>query len=354
MEPQLEPRHRIFYKSLPKVELHRHLEGSLRLSTMLEVARTYDLDLPYRDIDAFRSLVQVRDGEPFTHHNFLAKFNTLRLFYQAPEVIRRVVREAIADAAADNVRYMELRFTPVALTRIKDFPLAEAMDWVIETANEAGESYGVQTRLIASVNRHESLELAQEVLKHSLDRKDRGIIALDLAGGEADFPGHNFVGLFTEARQAGLRITIHAGEWGGPENVRLGIEQLAAERIGHGIRIMEDAAVVALAREREIVFEVCPTSNYQSGVVSSLSHNPLMGMINAGLIVTINTDDPSISQIDLSDEYELACESLGLTLAQLRHSIVQAARAAFLSDGEHAALASSLEREFAEKNAAGD
>jgi adenosine deaminase len=321
---------------------------------MLEVARTHNLDLPFRDIDAFRSLVQVRDGEPFNHQNFLSKFNTLRLFYQSPEVIRRVVREAIADAAADNVRYMELRFTPVALTRIKDFPLAEAMDWVIETAREAGGDYGVQTRLIASVNRHESLELAEEVLRHSVDRKDSGISALDLAGGEADFPGDNFMGLFKEAKQAGLRITIHAGEWGGPENVRLAIEKLEAERVGHGIRIMEDGGVVGLARERKIVFEVCPTSNYQSGVVSSLSHNPLMGMINAGLIVTINTDDPSISQIDLSDEYELACESLGLSLAQLRASIVLAAQAAFLNHGEHDALVASLEKEFAEKNAAGD
>lgn len=321
---------------------------------MLEIARLHDLDLPYRDIDAFRSLVQIRDGEPFTHQNFLSKFNTLRLFYQSPEVIKRVVRESIADAAADNVRYMELRFTPVALTRMKGFPLDEAMDWVIETAQDAGESYGVKTRLIASVNRHESVDLAEQVLKHSIDRKDKGIIALDLAGGEADFPGDTFIGVFKEAREAGLRITIHAGEWGGPENVRLAIEKLGAERIGHGIRTMEDGAVVSMARERGIVFEVCPTSNYQSGVVNTLSHNPLMGMINAGLIVTINTDDPSISQIDLSDEYELACEQLGLRMADLRKTIVAAARAAFLDPGEHDALVASLEKEFAEKNAAGN
>ncbi len=353
MSQKTEPRHRIFYKSLPKVELHRHLEGSLRLSTMLEIARQHNLDLPFRDIDAFRSLVQMRAEEAFSHQNFLAKFNTLRLFYQSPEVIQRVTREAIADAAADNVRYMELRFTPVALCRIKNFPLNEAMDWVIDTTREASESYGVQTRLIASVNRHESVELAEQVLKHSIDRKDKGIMALDLAGGEADFPGDTFAGVFTEAHQAGLRITIHAGEWGGPENVRLAIEKLAAERVGHGIRVMEDEKTVALARERGVVFEVCPTSNYQSGVTPSLKDTPLSSMLAAGLKVTVNTDDPSISQIDLSDEYELACETLGLTLAELRQTIVEAARAAFLPEGEHDALVASLEKEFAEKNAAG-
>lgn len=354
MPQKTEPRHRIFYKSLPKVELHRHLEGSLRLSTMLEIARNHNLDLPVRDIDAFRSLVQMRAEEEFSHHNFLAKFNTLRLFYQSPEVIQRVTREAIADAAADNVRYLELRFTPVALTRIRDFPLGEAMDWVIETTREASEAYGVQTRLIASVNRHESVELAEQVLKHSIDRKDKGIIALDLAGGEADFPGDNFMGVFKTAQEAGLRITIHAGEWGGPENIRLAIEKLGAERIGHGVRVLEDPAVTAFAKERGIVFEVCPTSNYQSGVTPSLKDCPLPGMLAAGLITTINTDDPSISQIDLSDEYELACETLGLSLTQLRQTIVAAAAAAFLNHGEHDALVASLEKEFTEKDAAGD
>ncbi len=124
---------RDFFRSLPKVELHRHLEGSLRLSTMLEIARLHDLDLPYQDVDEFRHLVQVVEGEPYNFQNFLAKFTSLRHFYQSPEAIKRITHEAIEDAAADNIRYIELRFTPVALTRVQEFPLGEAMDWVIET-----------------------------------------------------------------------------------------------------------------------------------------------------------------------------------------------------------------------------
>lgn len=325
------------------------MEGSLRLTTMIEIARKYDLDLP-KNVDEFRSMVQIKDGEPLTAKNFLMKFSTLRLFYQSPEVIKRIAKQTIADAAADNIRYMELRFTPVALTRIKDFDLGEAMDWVIESVDEASEDYGVQTNLIASVNRHESVELAEEVVKLSIDRMDKGIVGLDLAGGEADFPGENFADLFKEAKEAGLQITIHAGEWGGPENIVLAIKKLQAERIGHGVRVMEDQKTIDMCTERGITFEVCPTSNYQSGVVSSIPEIPLSEMLEAGLDITINTDDPSISQVDLSDEYELACETLGLGKKHLQETIVNAARAAFLPDGEHKKLVDSLEKEFAEKN----
>jgi len=340
------PRRKAFYKSIPKVELHRHLEGSLRLSTMMEIAKTYDLDLP-KKAEKFRPLVQVVDGEPYTFQNFLAKFTTLRLFYQSPEVIKQITRETIADAAEDNVRYMELRFTPVALTRIKDFPLADAMDWVIETAEEAAEEHGVQTRLIASVNRHESVELAEEVMQLAVDRKDSSIVGLDLAGSEADFPGEEFEGIFKEAKESGLRITIHAGEWGGPENIEMAIKKLGAERIGHGVRILEDPKVIDLAQEHKVTFEVCPTSNHQSGIFPSIDEHPLLKMVEAGLGVTVNTDDPSISQIALSDEYELACETLSLDRKVLRETVLYAARAAFLPDGRHDGLVASLEKEFA-------
>lgn len=346
MSPEGTIRHRVFYKSLPKVELHRHLEGSLRLTTMIEIARKYKLDLPVDDPDQFHALVQVNEGEPFTFQNFLSKFTTLRLFYQSPEAIMRFAREAVADAAADNIRYLELRFTPVALTRIKDFPMAEAIDWVIETVKEASEDYGVDTRLILSVNRHESLALAEEVFALAADRTSRGVVGLDLAGNEADFPGEEFASLFQEGREAGLRTVIHAGEWGGVESIRLALDILGAERIGHGVRIMEDPDLVALAAGRQIPFEVCPTSNYQSGVVTNLSSHPLPQMIETGLKVTINTDDPGISQIDLSDEYELGCELLGVTPLVLHELILNAARSAFLSPAEIDLLVMDIEEEL--------
>ncbi|MDH5505780.1 MAG: adenosine deaminase [Anaerolineae bacterium] len=348
MTQRIQQRHKIFYKSLPKVELHRHLEGSLRLSTMIETAKAYSLDIPFDDVDRLRGLVQIQDSDPFTAANFLSKFSTLRLFYQSPEVIKRISREVVADAAADNVRYMEVRFTPVALTRIQDFPLAEAMDWVIESIYTASDEYGVKTRLIASVNRHESPELAEKVIKLAIDRMDRGIVGVDLAGDEANFPGKPFAGIFKEAKQSGLKTTIHAGEWGSPDNIKEAIEVLGTDRIGHGVRVLEQPALVDLARDVQIPFEVCVTSNYQSGVFGTLHDHPLRKMIHAGLQVTINTDDPSLSQIDLSDEYELACEGLELTMTELRQAILTAARAAFLPDDEIRPLLISLKEEIKE------
>ena len=333
-----------FYTALPKVELHRHLEGSLRLSTLTEIGRTHGVDII--GTDYLRPLVQVSENEPYTFENFLSKFTTLRLFYRSPEVIERITREAIEDAAVDNVHYLELRFTPVALSRAEDFPLHEVIDWVVEGARKGEEELGVKTRLIASVNRHESVELAEEVARLAIERKDQGIVGLDLAGSEATAPAAPFIGVFKEAQQSGLYITIHAGEWGDAENVREAIEKFETNRIGHGVRVMEDQNVAALAQERGIPFEVCITSNYQSGVVSGLENHPFAQMLSAGLNATLNSDDPSISQIVLSNEYRLANEDLGVPLAVLRDQTLAAAKAAFLPDEECTALVQSISEAY--------
>jgi adenosine deaminase len=330
------------YASLPKVELHRHLEGSLRLETLVEIAGEHGFELPGSDLTGLRSLVQIFEGEPFTHANFLSKFKTLRLFFRSPEVIARITHEAIADAAADRVIYLELRFTPVALSRIGGYSLQEVMGWVITSARTAAEEYGVDTRLIASTNRHESPALAEEVAQLAAEYLDDGVVGLDLAGDEVNFPALPFAGVFQEARQAGLRLTVHAGEWSGPENVIEAIEQLGAERIGHGVRVLENAAAVSLARERGTAFEVCLTSNYQSGVVSGIDRHPLPAMLAQGLNASIHTDDPSISRIALSDEYRLAGEVLGLSRTQLLDLVVGASQAAFLGGDERAELAARL------------
>src|SRR5262249_16830554 len=160
-------------------------------------------------------------------------------------------------------------------------------------------------------NRHESHELAEQVAWLAAEHKDNGIIGMDLAGNEAEFPSEPFYGVFKEAKQAGLHITIHAGEWGPAANVREAIQELGAERIGHGVGVLEDDSITDLAKERGTAFEVCVTSNYQSGVVPALGEHPLAAMLERGLNVTINTDDPSISRITLSHEYHIVCDDLG-------------------------------------------
>src|SRR5688572_31499775 len=147
------------YRALPKVDLHRHLEGSLRLDTMVDIARRHGITIP-ADVLRLSTLVQVQEEDKFTFQNFLSKFNTLRLFYRSPDVIDRITREAVEDAAKDNIRDMELRFTPVALSRAEHFPLHDVIDWVVSSAKEAATKNSVSVRLIGSVNRLESKEVA--------------------------------------------------------------------------------------------------------------------------------------------------------------------------------------------------
>ncbi len=335
-----------FYKKLPKVDLHRHLEGSLRVRTMMEIVRAHNLDV--KNTGYLRPLVQMDHQEPYTFENFLAKFGTLRLFYKSPEIIKRISWEAVEDAARDNVRYLELRFTPAALSRAEGFPVAQVVDWVVESVREAASRHEIGVNLIASVNRHEGVEIAEEVVEVALARRELGLVGIDLAGNEAEFSGAPFRDLFAAARRGGLRVTIHAGEWGGAENVREAIEVLGAERIGHGIRVLEDPRVAALARERGIVFEVCVTSNHHSGVVESLAEHPLRQMLLDGLDVTINTDDPSISKIDLTNEYRVVSEILDLPLLVLQERVLSAARAAFLPPEGTQRLAYQISQEFSE------
>jgi adenosine deaminase len=312
---------------------------------MVEIARAHNIVTPFTTTQ-LGQLVQVQNSEPFTYQNFLAKFTTLRLFYRSPEVIHRVAREAVEDAARDNVRYMEMRFTPVALSRAERFAMDDVIDWVCESSQAAAKEFGITVRLIASVNRHEDPALAEQVAWMAAKRVNGCIVGLDLAGNEAEFNAQPFIGIFHEAQQAGLHLTVHAGEWAGAESVREALVDLNAERIGHGVRVLEDDKVVAIARERKTPFEVCVTSNYQTGVVPSLQAHPLMKMLELGLNVTLGTDDPSISQITLSDEYRQALGSLGMSIAQIKQSILTAAQSSFLPDTEKKKLVSQIKNEL--------
>ncbi len=333
-----------FFQALPKVDLHRHLEGSLRYKTVREVVGTHELDLPLTP--ELESMVQMQESDPFTFETFLSKFVPLRKLYRSQEIIRRITDEAIADAAADNVRYLELRFTPVALSKAQGFPLVRVIDWVIEATRQAEKTYGITTRLIVSLNRHEGIPLAAQVAYLAQERVDDGVVGLDLAGYEPGFPPEPFQSIFYAAKENGLNITVHAGEWDAGERIAEAIEVLGADRIGHGIRVVESPKAVAMALEHNTLFEVCPTSNHHSGAVTDLSAHPFKEMLRRGLNVSLNTDDPGISQITLSHEYEVACNLLGISLATLKERILAAGRAAFMPPDDRALMLAALETEL--------
>ncbi len=331
--------------SLPKVDLHRHLEGSLRLETLTDIAREHGIDLPSYDIEQLRPYVQFTDEEP-DFHRFLEKFKLLRRFYTSREAVKRVAYEAVIDAAADNVRYLELRFNPAALAQVQNFALHEVTELVIEAVHQAQAETGIEVRLLCTAVRHDTYELASRVIDVAIAYRDQGVVGVDLTGDEVYYPATPFAPLFKRAAEHGLGITIHAGEAGHAANVREAVELLNAQRIGHGIRAIEDSSVIQLLRQRNITLEVCPTSNLQTGAVSNFGLHPLRDLYVLGVNVTLNTDDPSISDTTLTDEYMVAVLGLGVSLRDLRRCLINSVRAAFLPPDQRHQLERRILAEF--------
>jgi adenosine deaminase len=318
-------------QNLPKVDLHRHLEGSLRLSTLAEIALEHGVDLPSYDIEELRPYVQVTTDEAPDFHSFLEKFNFLARFYSELDCIDRISYEAVADAAQDNVKYLELRFNPVTLALSRGFCFEEVVERVIHAVKKAEQDFGVTVRLLTTIRRDYDQDTAGRIVDMAIHYADQSIVGLDLAGDEVHYSARPFAGLFNKAKEAGLGITIHAGEAAGAESVRTAIELLGADRIGHGVRASEDLAVIDLVRKRGVTLEMCPTSNIQTAAVKAITRHPLRAFYQIGLPVTINTDDPSVSNTTLTDEYMVAVRGIGVTMPEIKQMILTGVRAAFLS-----------------------
>jgi adenosine deaminase len=323
------PSMRAVLAAWPKIDLHRHLEGSLRLSTLAEIAREHGVDLPRWDLEQLRPYVQVVDDSP-DFQSFLSKFRLLRRFYSTREAVMRIAYEAVVDAAVDNIKYLELRFNPVALAKVQGFSYEEVAEWVISAVNSAQHDHDIQVRLIAQIGRDESVAVAGQVAEVAAAFQDQGFVGIDLAGDEVNYPATRFAEVFQRVRAQGLHVTIHAAEAGPASNIRDAIEVLGAERIGHGVRAMEDLSVMDLLIKHNVTLEMCPTSNLQTGVISRLGQHPLWAYQQVGIRVTINTDDPSISNTTLTDEYLVALRGIGIPLRAIRQMILTAAEAAFL------------------------
>ncbi len=333
-------------RSLPKIDLHRHLEGSLRLSTLLDIAVEHGINVPTRDVEQLRPYVQITNDPP-DYRRFLEKFKILRQFYTSKEAVQRIVREAIIDAAHDNIRYLELRFNPEALAYAQNFSRNDVVEWVKEATRSAQAETGTRTCLILTIPRTESLQTADEIAELSIAHLGDLVRGIDLVGDEANFPVDRFLKPFLRARAAGVCITIHAGEWASAQNVYTAVKYLDAQRIGHGIRSIENSNVIQLLYERKVALEVCPTSNLQTGAVYGITQHPLLDLYNLRLRVTLNTDDPSISDTTLSDEYVVAVSSLGIEPRHIYHMLRYSAEAAFIPPEELPWLIAMMRRELA-------
>jgi adenosine deaminase len=323
-------------RNLPLLDLHRHLDGCVRLATVLDLGRQHGIALPAEDLEGLRPHVQVVEAEPDLM-TFIAKFHWLTAVLADPEACYRVAYENVEDAAAEGIHHVELRFSPLFMAQAHDLDPAAVVEAVIAGTEAGRRDTGIGATLTGILSRHFGVEGAERELEAILAHRD-GITALDLAGDEANFPAAWFVPHFGRARDAGLRITVHAGEAAGPESIWSALRDLGAERIGHATRAGEDPALLDYLCEHRVGIEMNLTSNIQTSSVPSLAVHPLRGFLQHGLMATINTDDPTISGIDLPHEYECAAPAAGLSAEETRQAQTNALAIAFIDDDERADL----------------
>jgi aminodeoxyfutalosine deaminase len=291
--------------SFPKIELHVHLEGTVRPETLLEIARLNDYALPAETVEGLAPLYDYRDFAHFIEIWILTT-NALR----TRDDFRRVVVDYAEEAAGLGAVYVEAIFSPAERVS-RGISWDEIFGGYCDGAEEARELHGVEVRLTPDIYRGLSLEGAMELVRVAARYRDRGVVAVGLGGLEADFPPEPYAPAFELARAEGLASVPHAGEVAGPASIHGALDALHADRIRHGIRAIDDPALVEELREREIVLDVCPISNIRTGAVPSLEVHPLRELAAAGVRCSVSTDDPAMFDTDLGREYEAAA-SLGV------------------------------------------
>jgi aminodeoxyfutalosine deaminase len=286
----------------PKIELHVHLEGTVRPGTLREIAKRNDYALP----DNLESLYRFRDFAHFIDVWILTT-NALR----TAEDFRQVVTDYAAEAASHGAVYLEAIFSPAERIS-RGVAWDDIFSGYCDGAQEAREVYGVEVRLTPDIYRGATAEQAEQVVRYCAKYRDRGVVAVGLGGLEAEFPPEPYEPAFALAESLGLGSVPHAGEVAGPASVRGALEALGADRLRHGIRSVEDSGLVAELADRGTVLDVCPLSNLRTGAVPSLEEHPLPQLVAAGVRCSISTDDPAMFDTDLSRDYEAAA-SLGLS-----------------------------------------
>lgn len=322
--------------SLPLTDIHRHLDGNIRAQTILDLGRQFNLPLPAQTLETLIPHVQVTATEPDLV-SFLSKLDWGVKVLASLGACRRVAFENIEDAARNGLHYVELRFSPGYMAMTHQLPVAGVVEAVIAGVHEGCKTFGVQAQLIGIMSRTFGEASCLQELEALLAHRDR-ITALDLAGDELGFPGSLFLSHFNRARDAGWHITVHAGEAAGPESIWQAIRELGAERIGHGVKAIDDPALMDFLAEQKIGIESCLTSNIQTSTVPSLDAHPLKRFLEHGILATINTDDPGVQGVDIIHEYQIAAVQAGLTLDQMRTAQINGLDIAFLSDSEKQAI----------------
>lgn len=331
-------------RRLPKAELHCHLDGSLRPETMLELARDQRLAMPEDDPDALRAYMRVDDARNL--EDYLARFGHTLSVMQTEEAMERIAYELAEDCAKEGVRYLETRYAPI-LNIDGGLTLEQAVEAPLRGLARAEKEYGIVARVIICGIRNMDSSVSLELARLAVGFKQRGVVGFDLAGGEAGNPAEVHKAAFDYAFEHGLPCTCHAGEGAGAESVAAAMHSCHAHRIGHGTRLIEDPALMAEAKRAGVAIECCLTSNVQTRAIEHLDEHPLRKYFDAGLKLSLNTDNRLMSGTDLVTEYGLAAKHQGFSFAELCQLARGGFENAFLPESERSALLARVDAEIA-------
>jgi adenosine deaminase len=317
-----------FFRQLPKTDLHVHLDGSLRLETIIDLAKRHGVELPSNDPAELRGIMNLGQNCGSLVEYLKAFDITLRVM-QHEDALYRVAYELAEDAARENVRYMEVRYSPMLHTRL-GLRLTSVVEAVLAGLRAAHDTLGVESNVILCGIRNISPQSSLEMAELAVAYKGRGVVGFDLAGAEYDHPAKHHKSAFQLVRDNNINCTIHAGEAYGPESIAQAIHVCGAHRIGHGCRLREDGDLLHYINDHRIPLEVCPSSNVQTGAVRDLSSHPMKLYAALGLRVTVNTDNRLVTDTTVSHELWHCHTKMGLSLADIKSIIVAGFKSAFL------------------------
>jgi adenosine deaminase len=317
-----------FFTKLPKTDLHVHLDGSMRLQTIVELAREQGVALPAPDPDSLRAALRLGQVHG-SLVEYLKTFEVTLSVLQTAEALHRVAFELAEDGAAENVRYMEVRYAPMLHTR-RGLRLTTVVEAVLAGLREGRERFGIESNVIVCGIRNISPESSLEMAELAVAYKNRGVVGFDLAGAEYDHPAKHHKPAFQLVRDNNINTTIHAGEAYGPESIAQAIHVCGAHRIGHAVRLRENGDLLHYVNDHRIPLECCPSSNLQTGSVRNLASHPVKLYFNLGLRVTVNTDNRLMTDTFVSKELWQCHAHMGFTLGDIKSIIVAGFKSAFL------------------------
>ena len=315
-------------QKLPKAELHCHLDGSLRVSTIIDLASRQKVELPAKNQEDLHNILAIKEKMK-NLEEYLEIFDITLSVLQTPESLMRVAFELAEDCWNDGVRYVEVRYSPILHTQ-EGMTSSESIDAVKKGLDQAESEFGIKTGIIICGIRNISPEVSLKLADLAVQYKNKGVVGFDLAGAEENFPAKHHQEAFELILKKNINATLHAGEAFGPESIHQAIHACGAHRIGHGTRLMENKDLMAFVNDHRISLEICLKSNIQTRSIPSLEVHPFKYYLDQHLRVTLNTDNRLISDTTLTEEYLLAVNTFNLTLQDIRTIIINGFKSAFL------------------------